>query len=116
MSARSEFLSPRASDVQKPLALLRGVPVVEADGIGDRRRDDVAKDPVQGVVLTAVDKRLAPSKLGAHVDGNDDWPLKALRTVDRDNFDRFAVGIQPRLIIGLRPERTARPVGTDVLG
>lgn len=44
-----------------------------------------------------------------------DRPFEALGTVDRDDFDRFAVRIQPRFVIGLGSKRTALPVGVNVL-
>ena len=99
-----------------PLALLRAVPVVAADGIRNRRRYDVAQYPVlQRIVVAAVDERLEPSEFRAHVDRNDNGPLKALRAVDRDDLHSFAVGIQPRLIVRLGPKRAAFPIGINVV-
>lgn len=64
------FDRPRAGDVRKPLVLLCAVLVVDADGILDRWRNDIAQHPVQRVVLAAVDKRLARSEFRSHVDRN----------------------------------------------
>lgn len=70
---------------------------------------------MQRVVLTAVDKWLAPSQFRSHIDRNDDRPFEALGAVDRNDFDRFAVRIQPRFVVGLGSEGSALPVSVDVL-
>ena len=86
-----QFHGARASHVEQPKVLVALFLVLSLQRALQRRRRHLAERPVQALVAPAVHKGFGRAGHRSPVDGNDDRPLKAFRTMDRHDLDGSAV-------------------------
>jgi len=97
-------------DVPEPLAFAQQSFVLGFERSAERRRNDVADQPMHGVVVRAVDERLARPQMGGGVDRNHDRPLETFGAMDGDQLDGVAFGVDPALV----KRRAQTPVAAEI--
>lgn len=73
-------------------------------------RDDVPQNPVQGVVAPAVHKLFRRARSRSGIDRNHDRPLQSFRTMNGDDLDCLAFGVNDSF--GMRGP--LRPIGIEI--